>query len=83
MAAFVSDVSGGLSTQQRQALEKAKEQITKVLQKDSKVSERDIGDVFQKQVRSRQLKVKGFQSQTDLLTRGLCPGANQRRMHVR
>lgn len=53
MAAFVNDVSGGLSTQQRQALEKAKEQITKVLQKDSKVSERDIGDVFQKQARSR------------------------------
>eukprot|EP00966_Prymnesium_polylepis_P079457 1841571-Prymnesium_polylepis.1 len=47
-SALVNDA--GLDAQQKQALEKAKEQITKVLQKDAKVEQRDLHDLLQKQV---------------------------------
>ena len=48
-SALVNDA--GLDAQQKQALEKAKEQITKVLQKDGKVEQRDLHDLLQKQAR--------------------------------
>jgi len=53
-SALVNDVNHGLSTQQRQSLEKAKEQLTKVLQRDAKVVDRDLADVFQKQARTNE-----------------------------
>lgn len=49
-SALVNDVNIGPNEQQRQALEKAREQLLKVMQKDAKVTERDLSDVLQKQV---------------------------------
>ena len=48
-SSLVNDTNG-LSQQEKSALEKAKEQLSKALAKDSRVQDRDLQDLLMKQV---------------------------------